>query len=280
MKPPPFDYIRVDNSDEAVELLAEYGDEARIIAGGQSLMPMLNMRLVRPQVLIDIGCASDLGGIEKKGKVIEVGATITQSELEGWNNLEANLPLLAAAIPKIGHFQTRNRGTVCGSLCHADPSSELPTCLMLLSGEMTLKSKKGTRRVKADDFLIGVLTTAKQADELATKAIYPVVQDGAKYAFTEFHHRHGDFAVVCIAGMAAGSTIKLAVGGVADRPEVREWQALEGSAIDDALNDFAWDMRGSDDIHATAQYRRELVRHLGRQIIDSLSVQKNHELAK
>ena len=128
MKPPPFDFIRVDNSDEAAELLAEYGDEARVIAGGQSLMPMLNMRLVRPQVLIDIGCASDLGGIEKKGKVIEVGATTTQSELEGWSNLEPNLPLLAAAIPKIGHFQTRNRGTVCGSLCHADPSSELPTC--------------------------------------------------------------------------------------------------------------------------------------------------------
>ena len=117
MKPPPFDYIRVDSSDEAVALLAEYGDEAKIIAGGQSLMPMLNMRLVRPQVLIDIRHISDLTGIEKKGKVIEVGATTTQSELEGWSNLKMSLPLLVDAIPSIGHFQTRNRGTVCGSLC-------------------------------------------------------------------------------------------------------------------------------------------------------------------
>ena len=270
MKPPPFDYIRVDSSDEAVALLAEYGDEAKIIAGGQSLMPMLNMRLVRPQVLIDIRHISDLTGIEKKGKVIEVGATTTQSELEGWSNLKMSLPLLVDAIPSIGHFQTRNRGTVCGSLCHADPSSELPTCLTLMGGEIELKNKRRTRRVKADDFFIGVLTTEKQSDELATKVIFPEVSDGQKYAFTEFHHRHGDFAVVGIAGMSVGNKLKISVGGVADKPEVREWTNLEGSAIDDALNDFAWDMRGSDDIHATAQHRRELVRHLGRHVIDNL----------
>ena len=280
MKPPPFDYIRVETSDEAVDLLAEYGDEAKIIAGGQSLMPMLNMRLVRPQVLIDIAQTSDLRGITKKGKAIEIGATTTQADLGSWSDLSLTLPLLASAIPSIGHFQTRNRGTVCGSLCHADPSSELPACLMLLGGEVELKNKKGTRRVKADDFLIGVLTTAKQDEELATKAIYPVAQDGAKYAFTEFHHRHGDFAVVGIAGMVVDNKIRIAVGGVADRPEVREWQSLEGSAIDDALNDFAWELRGSDDIHATAQHRRELVRHLGRQVIDNLHVQKNYELSQ
>jgi len=278
MKPPKFDYIRVETSDEAVDLLAEYGDDARILAGGQSLMPMMNMRLVRPQVLVDIAHTSDLQGISKKVKKIEIGAATTQADLGDWINLSSDLPLLASAIPSIGHFQTRNRGTVCGSLCHADPSSELPACLMLLDGEVELRSKKGARSVKADDFLIGVLTTAKRADELAVKAIYPIAQEGAKYAFTEFHHRHGDFAVVGIAGMAFNNRIRVAIGGVADRPEVREWESLEGGDIDDALNDFAWELRGSDDIHATAQHRRELVRHLGRQLIDNLHSQKNHEL--
>ena len=166
MKPPKFDYIRVENSEEALDLLSEYGDDAKIIAGGQSLMPMLNMRLVRPQVLIDITNAQDLYGITQTGDAIEIGATTTQADLGNWKGLALNLPLLAAAIPSIGHFQTRNRGTVCGSLCHADPSSELPTCLMLLDGEVELKNKKSTRKVKADDFLIGVLTTAKHADQL------------------------------------------------------------------------------------------------------------------
>ena len=273
MKPPPFDYIKVESSNEAVDLLAEYGGDAKIIAGGQSLMPMLNMRLVRPQVLIDISMVAELNEISRKKNTVEIGATATQSQLENWNMLALDLPVLSLAIPSIGHFQTRNRGTVCGSLCHADPSSELPTCLMLLDGEVELKRKSGTRRVKADDFLIGVLTTAKEDDELMIKAIYPKAMPDAKYAFTEFHHRHGDFAVVGIAGMSINGKIRIAVGGVADRPEVREWQSIGEDNIDDALNDFAWDLRGSDDIHSTAQHRRELVRHLGRQVFDNLQSQ-------
>ena len=273
MKPPPFDYIKVESSDEAVDLLAEYGNDAKIIAGGQSLMPMLNMRLVRPQILIDISMVAELNEISRKKNTVEIGATATQSQLENWNFLLSDLPLLSLAIPSIVHFQTRNRGTVCGSLCHADPSSELPTCLMLLGGEVELKKKNGTRRVKAEDFLIGVLTTAKEDEELATKAIFPKAQPDAKYAFIEFHHRHGDFAVVGIAGMIVDDKIRFAVGGVADRPEVREWQSLEADGIDDALNDLAWDLRGNDDIHSTAQHRRELVRHLGRQVFDNLQNQ-------
>ena len=275
MKPPPFDYIQVDTTDEAVELLAEYGDEARIIAGGQSLMPMLNMRLARPEVLIDINQISELRRIEKKGKSVQIGAGVTQADLESWSELQLTLPLLAAAIPNIGHFQTRNRGTVCGSLCHADPSSELPTCLLLLEGQVELKSKKGVRRVSAEDFLVGVLTTAKRPDELATQVIFPIYSAKNEYAFIEFNRRRGDFAVVGVAGMATGKKVRIAVGGVADRPEAREWEALEGNAIDDALNNFAWELGGSDDIHATARYRRELVRHLGRKVIDQLFNSEN-----
>ena len=268
MKPAPFDYVRVDSVDEAVELLGEYGDDARIIAGGQSLMPMLNMRLARPEVLIDIARIPELAGIKSDENAVTIGAVTTQGALEEWDALATMLPIVAQALPNIGHFQTRNRGTVCGSLCHADPSSELPLCLALLGGEVELSSKRDTRRLSADDFQIGVLTTAKEPDEMATCAIFPKAAEGTSYAFSEFHRRHGDFAIVAVAAMRSGNTVRLAVGGVADRPEVREWQGLENNVIDDALNEFAWDMGGSDDIHATARFRRELVRHMGRQLIE------------
>lgn len=267
MKPAAFDYVRADSVEQAVELLAQHGDEARIIAGGQSLMPMLNMRLVRPRVLIDIAKTAELSGIEANGKAVGIAAATTQNNLLRWPGLKAKLPLLAEAMPHIGHFQIRNRGTIGGSLCHADPSSELPLCLALLEGEVQLRSRRGTRRLAAQDFQVGVLTTAKRADELATRIHFPKAPEGARFAFKEFHRRHGDFALVALAAMRCGNLVRLAVGGVADRPEVRSWSDLQGSAIDDALNDFAWQLGGSDDIHATARYRRELVRHLGRQAI-------------
>lgn len=268
MKPAPFDYVRVETVDEAVDLLSEHGDDARIIAGGQSLMPMLNMRLVRPEILVDIARLSELDTISEDGDAVAVGAATTQGTFADWPGLSGALPVVAEAMTHIGHFQTRNRGTVCGSLCHGDPSSELPLCLALLGGEVELQSARGTRRVTADDFQLGVLTTAKEPDELATRALFPRAVPGARFAFREFHHRHGDFAVVAVAAMRAGDRVSLAVGGVADRPEVRHWDGIEGEAVDDALNDFAWALGGSDDIHATARLRRELVRHLGRQAIE------------
>ena len=268
MKPAPFDYVRADSVEECVELLAEYGDDARVLAGGQSLMPMLNMRLVRPEVLVDVAKIPELSGIGADAGAVGVGAATTQNALLEWSGLGASLPLLAQAIPHVGHFQIRNRGTVCGSLCHADPSSELPLCLALLEGEVELQSRLGTRRLSADDFQTGVLTTARRSDELATRALFPSAGEGATFAFREFNRRHGDFAVVAVGAMRRADTLRLAVGGVGDRPEVRSWTGLEGSAIDDALNAFAWDLGGSDDIHATARYRRALVRHLGRQAIE------------
>ena len=268
MKPAPFDYVRVDSVEEAVELLAEYGDDARVLAGGQSLMPMLNMRLLRPEVLVDVAKVPALAGIGIEGGAVGVGAATTQNALLEWKGLDAHLPLLAQALPHVGHFQTRNRGTVCGSLCHSDPSSELPLCLALLAGEVELRSRRGARRLAADDFQTGVLTTARRSDELAVRALFPGAGEGATFAFGEFHRRHGDFAVVAVGAMRRADTVRVAVGGVGDRPEVRSWTGLEGSAIDDALNEFAWDLGASDDIHATARYRRELVRHLGRRVIE------------
>lgn len=268
MKPKAFDYLKVASSAEAVEALADGGDDARIIAGGMSLVPMLNFRLVEPQVLVDISKAESLQYIKAEGDKVEIGAATRQCELEHWDGLGDKLPLLKAAFPFIGHYQTRAKGTVCGSLAHADPSSELPLCLATLGGEVVLRSSSGERVVAADDFQTGMLTVSKRADEMIAAARYPVKQNGTGYAFTEMAQRRGDFAIVAVAAVASASKIRLGVGGVADRPTVREWDILDGDALDDALNAFAWDLGGYDDIHATARYRRELVRRLGRRVIE------------
>lgn len=268
MKPKAFDYLKVASSAEAVEALADGGEDARIIAGGMSLVPMLNFRLVEPQVLVDISKAESLNYVKAEGNHVEIGAATRQCELERWDGLGEKLPLLKSAFPFIGHYQTRAKGTVCGSLAHADPSSELPLCLATLGGEVVLRSSGGERVVSADDFQTGMLTVSKRADEMVAAARYPVRQNGNGYAFTEMAQRRGDFAIVAVAAVASASKIRLGVGGVADRPTVREWDILEGDALDDALNAFAWDLGGYDDIHATARYRRELVRRLGRRVIE------------
>ncbi|MDH3691279.1 MAG: FAD binding domain-containing protein [Gammaproteobacteria bacterium] len=267
MKPAAFDYLRADSIDEALECLAQLGDDARVIAGGQSLMPMLNMRLAKPEVLIDISALGELDYIKIERGMIEVGAAVTQAQLANWPELPKQAPLLQAAISHVGHFQTRNRGTVCGSLCHADPSSELPLCLATLGGEVVLASIKGKRTLSASEFQIGMLSTAKRADEMMIAARYPTNQAHTGYAFDEFARRHGDFAIVAAAAVTLGDKIRLGIGGVADRPQVLELDNPNGNSLDDALNTFAWELGGSDDIHATARYRRELVRRLGKQTL-------------
>jgi 2-furoyl-CoA dehydrogenase FAD binding subunit len=267
MKPAGFDYARCDTVDDALGLLAQHGEEARVIAGGQSLMAMLNMRLLRPSILVDVSGLSDLSYVKEASGFIEIGAATTQATLEAWPQLQARLPLVAAMMPHIGHFQTRNRGTICGSLCHADPSSELPLCLATLGGEVLLRSHRKKRALKADEFQLGMLSTAKGPDEMMLAARYPVARAGWGYAFRELSRRHGDFAIVALAAAAGDGRIRLGVGGLADKPAVREWGELDGDALDDALNDFAWDLGGSDDIHASARYRREMVRRLGKKVI-------------
>jgi 2-furoyl-CoA dehydrogenase FAD binding subunit len=268
MKPASFDYARCDTVDDALELLAERGDEARIMAGGQSLMAMLNMRLVKLSIVVDIAELEELRYVKEGPGLVEFGASITQAAVECWPNLRQRLPLLAAAIPHIGHFQTRNRGTICGSLCHADPSSELPLCLATLGGEVLLRSRRKKRVLKAEDFQVGLLSTAKRPDEMMVAARYPAARTGWGYAFREISRRHGDFAIVALAAAVGQNRIRLGVGGVADKPTVREWDNLDDESLADALNDFAWDLGGSDDIHATARYRREMVRRLGKRVIE------------
>jgi 2-furoyl-CoA dehydrogenase FAD binding subunit len=231
-------------------------------------MAMLNMRLLRPAIVVDIASLQALSEISENSNYVEFGAMVTQAQAQEWPKLHERLPVVAAALPYIGHFQTRNRGTVCGSLCHADPSSELPLCLATLGGEVVLRSRRKQRVLSASEFQIGLLTTAKQPAEMMVAARYPTARVGWGYAFREISRRHGDFAIVALAAAVGDGKIRLGVGGVADRPEVCEWDDMDDQSLTDALNDFAWRLGGNDDIHATARYRREMVRRLGMKVIE------------
>ena len=268
MKPRPFDYIRPDTIEEAVALLAEYGEGARVLAGGQSLVPMLNLRMVEAEALIDvsrIGALDVIRELEDKelGDTIEIGAAVTQNKLMAWPQLKQKLPLVAAALPHVGHFQTRNKGTVCGSIAHADPSSELPLTLALLGGEVVLKSQRGERMLAANEFQKDMLTTARAPDELIAAVRFPVangkwIERGV--AFREVARRHGDFAIVAVAALAENkNAVRLGVGGMTGKPAVRRIAAKESTA---AIAAWADELEGYEDLHASAAMRRDLFRNL------------------
>lgn len=264
MKPRPFDYLRPDTVEEVLGLLAQYGDDARILAGGQSLLPMLNMRLIDPAVLIDISRIAALDVIGEVGHSIEVGAAVTQNTLMAWPQLAQKLPLVAAALPFVGHFQTRNKGTVCGSIAHADPSSELPLALAVLGGEVVLRSRRGERVLGANDFQKDMLTTARAPDELIVGSRFPVTA-GQGTAFREVARRHGDFAIVAIAAVVEDDgAVRLGAGGMAGRPMVRRI-AAEGAAA--AIGEWAHELEGFEDLHASAAMRRDIFRNLAPLVI-------------
>jgi 2-furoyl-CoA dehydrogenase FAD binding subunit len=268
MKPRPFDYVRPDTVDEALALLAEYGDEARILAGGQSLMAMLNLRLADPGVLIDITRIAELDGIRDRGDSIEIGATVTQNKLLAWPELGKKLPLLAAALPYVGHFQTRNKGTVCGSIAHADPSSELPLSLATLGGEVVLRRNGGERALAAKDFQLDLLTTAREPDELIVAVRFPV-HAGRGAAFREVARRHGDFAIIAVAALTDGKGgVQLGVGGMAGTPIVRGVALNSATAAKDAADKLAAELEGYEDLHASAGLRRDLLRNLAPVVIE------------
>jgi 2-furoyl-CoA dehydrogenase FAD binding subunit len=269
VKPRAFDFVRPDTVAEAVDLLAQLGEDARIIAGGQSLMAIMNLRMAEPKVLIDIGGHKELKGIKVSGSMLEIGASVTQNELLSWPDLPKVSPLLAKALPWVGHFQTRNRGTVCGSLSHADPSSEIPLSLATLGGEVVLRSKRGQRVVAAEDFQTGLLSTAREPDEMMVAARFPVGDGLKRAAFREVARRHGDFAILALAAVAeSDKLVRLGIGGLADRPVATRIDTSSKAAIADALGTLAWELEGSDDIHATARYRRDLLRRLGPIVIE------------
>jgi 2-furoyl-CoA dehydrogenase FAD binding subunit len=268
MKPRRFDYVRPDSAHEAVAVLAEYGDAASVLAGGQSLMAMLNLRVAEPAVLIDIARLNELDYIRVADDKVEVGAAVTQNQLKDWAELAGTLPLLAAALPFVGHFQTRNKGTVCGSIAHADPSSEIPLVLATLGGEVLLRSQTGTRVLAAGQFQRGMLTTARAADELIVAVRFPT-QSTRRVAFREVARRHGDFAIIAVAAYVEdGNTLRIGIGGVADRPAVRR-ERLEGAAdVRDMFEALAGELEGYDDLHASARLRRDLLRRVGPVVVE------------
>ena len=267
MKPRPFDYAQPDTAEEAIALLAEYGDEARVLAGGQSLLPMLNLRLIDPQLLIDISRIKELDVIRDLGDKIEIGAAVTQNKLMAWPQLKQKLPLVAAALPYVGHFQTRNRGTVCGSIAHADPSSELPLALAVSGGEVVLSSARGTRILPASEFQQDMLTTAREADELVAAVRFPVAA-GQGVGFHEVARRHGDFAIIAVAAAVENDkAIRVGVGGMAGRPMVRSINGNAGAAIGAFVGEWAEELEGYEDLQASAALRRDLFRNLGPHVI-------------
>jgi 2-furoyl-CoA dehydrogenase FAD binding subunit len=267
LKPAAFDYQRIDTAVEAAAVLAQLGEDARILAGGQSLMTVLNMRLAQPRRLLDISRSAALAEVRVVQGQLQVGAAATQSAVEWRPQLAREVPLLALALPHISHFQIRNRGTVAGSIAHADPSAEMPLVLLALGGEVQLRSARAARRVPATAFFTGMLQTARRADELVEAVRFPLAVPGQGHGFQEFGVRHGDFALCAVAVLADAKRLRIAVGGVADRPVAREYPLLEGASLDDALNEFAWLLQPRDEPQASAALRRQLVRTLGRRAV-------------
>ncbi len=261
MKPARFAYLRAATTEHALEALHQGGGEARVIAGGQSLVPMLTMRLARPALLVDIMHVAALSRTDDDGARITIGAAVRQRALETRDGLAQRQPLLAMALPWVGHMQTRSRGTVCGSIAHADPSAELPLVLVALGGQVHLLSRRRARRLAAEEFLTGMMVTARAEDELIEAVSVPAIRPGTGYAFREISRRHGDFAIAAFAAVADERGVRLAVGGVAAIPMARVLPTDQ--ALGDALDAFAWDLDARDDLHASARYRRELVRRIG-----------------
>lgn len=272
MKPSAFEYHAPSGADEAVALLAELGDGAKVLAGGQSLIPMLSLRLAVFDHLVDIGRIGELAGIHVAGDVVTVGAGTTQSRIEASPELTAAVPLLSRATPLIGHFQIRNRGTLGGSLAHADPAAEYPAVALALAAEMEALSPRGRRWLAAADFFTGFWSTALDPDEMLVNVRFPMWTGRCGFAVREFARRHGDFAVA-----GAAVAVRLASDGRVERCSISligmgsapiratgaEAAVVEGETAPVAAGDVgAMAVAGLDDIpsdlHGSAQYRRQV----------------------
>ena len=270
MKPPKFDYHAPASVDEAVALLQRYGGDAKVLAGGQSLMPMLNFRLARPAALVDVNRIAALAYIREDDGTVAFGAMTRQRTIEFSPVVAARLPLLREATRWVGHLPIRSRGTIGGSIAHADPSAEYPAVLTALGGEVEVQGPRGRRTVKAADLFETYLTTTLAPEELVVEVRLPAMPAGSGYAFEEFARRHGDFAIVGIAAMlvrdgARCTSARLAAAGAGPVPvrlraaeEILERDGLGDAAIEAAAARAAELVAPDSDIHASAEYRRHL----------------------
>ena len=277
MKPAPFDYVAPADVEETLEVLREQGDEAKVLAGGQSLVPMLNFRLARPAVLVDLNQVAGLDGIRAEDGALRIGAMTRQRTLERHlASRSAGGPenVLREALGYIGHPQIRARGTVGGSLAHADPAAELPAAVSALGASLVIRSADGTREVAPEEFFEGFFTTSLAAEELLTEIRVPAWPDGTRGAFLEVSRRRGDFAQVAVAAVvtvADGRITRagLAVAGAAPST-VQAHSVVDGlvgsepdvNTIAELAGNFAAQLEPPPDTHGPAEYRRHLVRHL------------------
>ena len=270
MKPAPFAYKKVRTLDEAVALLGEHSD-ARLLAGGQSLIATLNMRLSAPSLLIDINGIKGLDGIASKGGAVEIGALTRHVQAERSDAIAKHAPLIARAMPHIGHAAIRNCGTLGGSIAFADPAAELPACLLALGGEVDVAGPKGKRTIKADDFFKGLFETALGPQDVLTAIRVPAADKGTRVGFAELARRHGDYAIVGLAACGRGdgkglADVRLAFFGVGATPvrAKKAEAALAGGKVDAA--GAALDLEPQDDVQATASVKKHLAGVLLRRV--------------
>lgn len=271
MKPPVFDYVAARSLDEAVEQLGKAGGEGKLLAGGQSLTPMLNFRLASPKLLVDINRIPGLGEVRSQDGGIEIGALVRHHALESSSLVREKLPIVAEAAGHVGHLAIRNRGTFGGSLAHADPAAEWPMIALLLDAEIHARGPKGTRRISAQDFFVTFLTTALEEDEILTGVQIPAIPARTGWGFEELSRRPGDFALAAVSALVTmdGDTCKEArislagVGPHAVRADEAEsflrGKRLEADVLKEAGTKAAEASDPSNDVHASADFRRHLV---------------------
>jgi len=280
MKPAPFEYHAPTTVAETVGLLHQYGDAAKVLAGGQSLMPLLNFRLARPAGLVDINRVEGLDYLRQEDGWLVIGALVRQRTAELSSLVAEACPLLAEALPFVGHFQIRNRGTIVGSLAHADPAAELGAIALVLGAELRIEGPREGRFVPADQFFVSYLTTALTPDELLVEARFPTARHRTGYAFVEFARRHGDFALVGVAavvscdGAGRCADARLAFTGVGpvpvlftDKEGILRGEPIEPQAMNALAERAAASLDAESDVHASAEYRRELAGVLAEQAL-------------
>jgi CO/xanthine dehydrogenase FAD-binding subunit len=270
MKPAPFDYVRAESVEHAVQTLAEAGGDGKIIAGGQSLMPMMNFRLVKPSVLVDINRIPGLGTVQKRGDKIALGALVRHQMTATDPLIAHHIPVLHHAMKHVAHLTVRNRGTFCGSVCHADPAAEMPMLSLLLNGIVHIASPRGERVVPAQHFFVGSLVTVLEPDELVTEIEVDTMPEGTGWGVEEFARRHGDYALAAVAvtmgwsdGRASG--VRIGLMGIGEMPlrmpqveAVLEGSEVSSATIGEAVDTLRAILLPNSDLNASAEYRRHL----------------------
>ncbi|MEI4508714.1 xanthine dehydrogenase family protein subunit M [Sphingopyxis sp. CCNWLW253] len=274
MKPAAFDYVRAESPAHAVEILAAVGSDAKLIAGGQSLMPMINFRLVQPAILVDINGIAGLEQIEDQEHRVTFGALVRHRMTAASVLVRERIPVLHDAMRHVAHLTVRNRGTFCGSICHADPAAEMPMLALLLEGRVQMISSRGTRELAMDDFLQSSLTTALEPDEMVTGITIDKPAATSGWAFAEFARRHGDYALAAVAvlltrGEYGARGVRIAMMGVGDRARrmIAVERIVEGSQIDPvtvaaAVEQLRVDIEPPSDLGGSSEYRRYLAGEL------------------